>query len=47
MIPTVNFFAEANNMKPKFHFFRHYATIKWFGPLVKTVRFEVKHQYLK
>ena len=45
-MPTVNFFPEAN-MKPKFYFLRHYAMIKRFGPLVKTLKFEVKHQYLK
>ena len=35
------------NMKPKSYFLRHYPEmIKWFGPLIKTLRFEVKHQYL-
>ena len=36
------------NMKLKSHFLRHYPEmIKWFGPLVKTLRIEAKYQYLK
>ena len=32
------------NRKPKAHFIRHYPEmIGPFGPLIKTVRFEVKH----
>ena len=35
-------------MKHKSHFLRHYPEmIKQFGPLVKTLRFEAKHQYFK
>ena len=44
LTPTVNVFPETN-MKPKFHFLRYYAMIKRLDPLVKTLRFEVKHQY--
>ena len=46
LLPTVNFFPETS-MKSKFHFLRHYAVTKRFGPLVKTLRSEVKYQYLK
>ena len=36
------------NIKPKAHFLRHYPDmIRQFDPLVKTLRFESKHQYLK
>ena len=36
------------NMKLKVHFRIHYPTmIRRFGPLVKTLRFEPKHSYLK
>ena len=35
------------NLKPKAHFLRHYSyMIRRFGPLVKTLRFESKHQTL-
>ena len=36
------------NLKPKAHFLKHYPQmIKLFGPLLKTLRFEAKHQYFK
>ena len=36
------------NMKPKAHSLTHYPEmIKHFGPLVRTLRFEAKHQYFK
>ena len=36
------------NLKPNAHFLRHYSDmIRRFGPLVKTLRFESKHQYFK
>ena len=35
-------------MKPKAYFLIHYPEmIRRFGPLVKTLRFETKHQYFK
>ena len=35
-------------IKPTSHFLKHYPEMmKWFGPLVETLRFEVKHSYFK